>query len=248
MKPEAAILLLSGGMDSAVAAALARSQGFALYALSFRYGQRHLREIEAAQRVAQSLQVQKHLILDIPLKEIGGSALLKPAADFRGAGALGGAGAPTRTPPVPKDRSEAEMTKSIPPTYVPARNTIFLAYALAWAEVIPARHIFLGVNARDYSGYPDCRPEFVAAFEQLANLATKAGVEGEKITLHAPLIHLRKAEIVRKGIELGVEFSLTHSCYDPAPDGRACGRCDSCSLRRKGFREAGVPDPILYLG
>jgi 7-cyano-7-deazaguanine synthase len=240
--PESAIVLLSGGMDSAVAAALARSQGFALYALSFRYGQRHLREIEAAKRVAQSLPVEKHLILDIPLGQIGGSALLKPAADFRGAGA------PTRTPPVPKDRTDSEISAGIPPTYVPARNTIFLAYALAWAEVIPARHIFLGVNARDYSGYPDCRPEFVAAFEQLANLATKAGVEGEKITLHAPLIHLRKAEIVRKGIELGVEFSLTHSCYDPAPDGRACGRCDSCSLRRKGFREAGVPDPILYLG
>lgn len=240
MKPEAAILLLSGGMDSAVTGAVARSEGYQLYALSFRYGQRHLREIEAAARVAQSLQVQKHLILDIPLKEIGGSALLMSAADFRGAGA------PTRTPPVPKDRSEAEITKSIPPTYVPARNTIFLAYALAWAEAIPARHIFLGVNARDYSGYPDCRPEFVAAFEKLAHLATKAGVEGDKITLHAPLIHLRKAEIVKQGLELGVDFSLTHSCYDPAPDGRACGRCDSCSLRRKGFREAGVADPIPY--
>jgi 7-cyano-7-deazaguanine synthase len=249
---EPAIVLLSGGMDSAVAAALARSQGFALYALSFRYGQRHVREIEAARRVAQSLQVEKHLILEIPLGQIGGSALLQPAAEVSrtpsGAADHGGAADLSRAHPVPQDRTDSEISAGIPATYVPARNTIFLAYALAWAEVIPARHIFLGVNARDYSGYPDCRPEFVAAFEQLANLATKAGVEGEKITLHAPLIHLRKAEIVRKGIELGVEFSLTHSCYDPAPDGRACGRCDSCSLRRKGFREAGVPDPILYLG
>lgn len=225
---EPAVVLLSGGMDSAVAAAAARAQGFSLYALTFRYGQRHVREIESARQVARSLGVANHLILEIPLGELGGSVLLQATAW------------------VPKDRTESEIGAGIPATYVPARNTIFLAYALAWAEVIPARHIFLGVNARDYSGYPDCRPEFIRAFERLANLGTRAGVQGEPIILHAPLINFTKAEIVTKGLELGVDFSLTHSCYDPAPDGKACGRCDSCQLRRKGFRQAGVPDPVPY--
>ena len=239
-------------MDSAVTGAMARSQGYRLFALSFRYGQRHAREIEAAKRVAEWLQVEKHLVLDLPLQLIGGSALLMDASevtrapkdkkekDFRGATDS------SRESKIPKDRSDAEMSLGIPATYVPARNTIFLAYALAWAEVIPAAHIFLGVNALDYSGYPDCRPEFVDAFEQLANLATKAGVEGRKISIHAPLIRMSKAEIVKQGLKLGVDFSLTHSCYDPTPAGLACGRCDSCRLRRKGFSEAGLVDPISY--
>jgi len=251
-------------MDSAVTGAIARSEGYSRFALSFRYGQRHARELEAAKRVAEWLRVEKHLVLELPLQLIGGSALLTPAGagtrtpkdeddadfrgavDFRGATDLSRASTASSASIIPKDRTEAEMSRGIPVTYVPARNTIFLAYALAWAEVIPAGHVFLGVNARDYSGYPDCRPEFVAAFEKLANLATKAGVEGRRFTLHAPLIHLGKAEIVKQGLALGVDFSLTHSCYDPTPAGLACGRCDSCRLRRKGFREAGITDPIPY--
>jgi 7-cyano-7-deazaguanine synthase len=223
-----AIVLLSGGLDSATVLALARSGDFETYALSFRYGQRHEREVAAAQRVAQSLGAEEHRIAEIDLRLFGGSAL---TADIE----------------VPKSRSETEIEPGIPVTYVPARNTIFLSYALAWAEVLGSTDIFLGVNAVDYSGYPDCRPEFVRAFEQLANLATRAGTEeGARFRIHAPLISLSKAEIIRRGLSLGVNYALTHSCYDPTPDGLACGACDSCQLRRKGFREAGLPDPIAY--
>ncbi|HEY1583310.1 MAG TPA: 7-cyano-7-deazaguanine synthase QueC, partial [Chthoniobacterales bacterium] len=211
-----AIVLLSGGLDSATVLALARSGDFKTYALSFRYGQRHEREVAAAQRVAQSLGAEEHRIAEIDLRLFGGSAL---TADIE----------------VPKSRSETEMETGIPLTYVPARNTIFLSYALAWAEVLGSTDIFLGVNAVDYSGYPDCRPEFVRAFEQLANLATRAGTEeGARFRIHAPLISLSKAEIIRRGLSLGVNYALTHSCYDPTPDGLACGACDSCQLRRKG--------------
>jgi 7-cyano-7-deazaguanine synthase len=223
-----AVVLSSGGLDSTTVMALARAEGYALYSLSFRYGQRHALELEAAQRVAQALGAEAHRIITIDLGEIGGSAL-------------------TGTMEVPKGREESAMSAGIPVTYVPARNTIFLSYALAWAEVLEAADIFIGVNALDYSGYPDCRPEYIEAFERLANLATKAGVEGKiKFRIQAPLIRLTKAEIIRKGLALGVDYSLTHSCYDPAPDGRACGQCDSCLLRKKGFREAGISDPILY--
>jgi 7-cyano-7-deazaguanine synthase len=222
-----AVVCLSGGLDSATTLALAGSQGFELFALTFRYGQRHALEIEAAQRVAQSCGVSEHTIVDIDLRRFGGSAL---TADFD----------------VPKGRPEADMASGIPITYVPARNTIFLSFALAWSEVLGARDIFLGVNALDYSGYPDCRPEYIAAFQRMANLATKAGVEGYGITIHAPLIHLRKAEIIRLGLELGVEYSVTLSCYDPLPDGIACGQCDSCQLRRRGFGEIGLADPARY--
>lgn len=223
-----AVVLLSGGMDSATAAAIAREQGFALYALSFRYGQRHAQEIEAARRVARHLGAARHVILDLDLRAFGGSAL-------------------TGDVPVPKDRSPEEIGAGIPVTYVPARNTIFLAFALAWAEVLGAGDIFIGVNALDYSGYPDCRPEYIAAFQDLAALATRAGTEGgRRFTIHTPLIQLTKREIVERGIGLGVDYSLTLSCYDPAPDGAACGRCDACLLRLKGFRESGREDPARY--
>ncbi len=224
-----AIVLLSGGLDSATTLAIARSQDYATYALSFDYGQRHQHELEAAKKVAKSLGAREHRTVKIDNQIFGGSAL-------------------TNHVDVPKSRSEEEIGSGIPATYVPARNTIFLAHALAWAETIGAGHIFIGANAIDYSGYPDCRPEFIALFEMLANVGTKAGAEGARIQIHAPLIKLSKAEIIRKGVELQVDLSLTHSCYDPRPDGRACGECDSCQLRLKGFREAGVTDPIKYAG
>lgn len=221
-----AVVLLSGGLDSATALAVARGEGFECYALSFDYGQRHDRELESARRVAGALGARQHLVLRLDLRAIGGSALTADIA-------------------VPKSRSESEMSAGIPVTYVPARNTIFLSHALAWAEVLESSDIFIGVNALDYSGYPDCRPEYVAAFERMANLATRAGVEGSmRLRIHTPLIELSKAQIVRLGAELGVDFGLTWSCYEPQPDGRACGRCDSCLLRRKGFSEAGLRDPV----
>lgn len=222
-----AVVLLSGGIDSTTALAMAIAEGFQAYALSFDYGQRHQIETAAARRVADSLGAKEHRIAKIDLRIFGGSAL-------------------TANTDVPKKRSEAEIAHGIPVTYVPARNTIFLAYALAWTEVIFASDIFLGVNAIDYSGYPDCRPEFIEAFETLANLGTKAGVEGRRFYIHTPLIKFSKAEIIRKAVELGVDLSLTHSCYDPSPEGLACGECDSCLLRLKGFREAGIKDPIRY--
>jgi 7-cyano-7-deazaguanine synthase len=222
-----AVVLLSGGLDSATTLAIARAQGYETYALSFDYGQRHRRELEAARKIAKSLGVKEHRTVKIDNQIFAGSAL-------------------TNDIDVPKSRSEAEIGAGVPATYVPARNTIFLAHALAWAETIPAGHIFIGANAIDYSGYPDCRPEFIALFETLANVATKTGAEGARIQIHAPLLQLSKADIVRKAVELNVDLSLTHSCYDPAPDGRACGKCDSCQLRLKGFREAGVTDPIKY--
>ena len=223
-----AVVLLSGGLDSATVAAIAASEGFAVHALSFAYGQRHSIELEAARRVAKSLGVAQHRIATIDLRAFGGSAL-------------------TDEIDVPKGRSAAEMGDGIPVTYVPARNTIFLAFALAWAEVLGASDIFIGVNALDYSGYPDCRPEFIRAFEQMANLATKAGVEGrQRLAIHSPLMQMTKAQIIRRGMELGVDYGLTSSCYDPAPDGRPCGQCDSCVLRRRGFREIGIDDPLPY--
>ena len=220
-----AIVLLSGGVDSTTALAIAKSEGYDIYALSFNYGQRHAIELEAAKQIARYFQVKEHLIIDIDLRRIGGSSL-------------------TDDIEVPKDRNNAEIGGDIPITYVPARNTIFLSFAMAWAEVLGIENIFIGVNALDYCGYPDCRPEYVAAFEKMANLATKAGVEGKtQLQIKTPLIHLTKAEIIRKGIELGVDYGLTHSCYDPSESGAPCGRCDSCLLRRKGFQEAGIPDP-----
>jgi 7-cyano-7-deazaguanine synthase len=226
MKP--AVVLLSGGLDSATTLAIAQRQGYVPHALSFAYGQRHSRELEAAKRVAAALRAKEHLILTLDLQRIGGSALTGDLA-------------------VPKGRSLEEIGSGIPVTYVPARNTIFLAHALAWAEVLGAADVFFGANVRDYSGYPDCRPEYVEAFERMANLATKAGVEGKsRLTIHTPLIRMTKAEIVRTGHALGVDFSLTWSCYEPTPDGRACGLCDSCALRKKGFTEAGLTDPLPY--
>jgi 7-cyano-7-deazaguanine synthase len=223
-----AVVLLSGGVDSSTTLAIAKSEGFAIHALSFRYGQRHEVELQAAQRIASALGVDKHVIIDIDLRSFGGSAL-------------------TGDIDVPKGRSTEDMASGIPVTYVPARNTIFLSFALACAEVVGAQDVFIGVNALDYSGYPDCRPEFIAAFERLANLATKAGVEGTaRFVVHAPLITMSKREIIRAGIDLGVDYSLTLSCYDPSPKGEACGECDSCLLRRKGFLEAGLPDPTKY--
>ena len=227
MEMPKAIVLVSGGLDSAVTLALALKQGLEAHALSFDYGQRHRIEIEAARRVAESLGALDHRVAQIDLRVFGGSALTSDIA-------------------VPQNRTDEEMTAEIPITYVPARNTIFLSYALAWAEVLGVSDIFLGVNAVDYSGYPDCRPEFLRAFEQLAALATKAGVEGTRFKIHAPLLQMSKADIVRTGVELGVDFSLTHSCYAPDADGTACGQCDSCQLRLKGFREAGITDPIRY--
>jgi 7-cyano-7-deazaguanine synthase len=223
-----AVVLLSGGLDSSTTLAIALAEGFEAYALSFDYGQRHKIEIVAARRVAQSLGAREHRVVKLDHQIFAGSAL-------------------TDDVDIPKSRSDIEIAHGIPVTYVPARNTIFLSYALAWAETLEAKDIFIGVNALDCSGYPDCRPEFISGFEKLANLATKIGTEGARLRIHAPLIELSKAEIVRKAVELGVELSLTHSCYDPLPDGRACGQCDSCQLRRKGFREAGVPDPIQYV-
>ena len=224
-----AVVLSSGGIDSTTAMAIAKHEGFKIYSLSFFYGQRHVFELEAAQKVANAIAVTKHLVINIDLKQIGGSSL-------------------TDDIDVPKDRDEQEMTREIPVTYVPARNTIFLSFALAWAEVLKSSDIFIGVNAIDYSGYPDCRPEYIDAFERMANLATKAGVEGTtKIRIKTPLIRWTKAEIIQKGIELGIDYALTHSCYDPSPQGQACGRCDSCQLRKKGFKEAGVLDPTQYV-
>ena len=222
-----AVVLLSGGIDSTTTLAIAIADGYEAYALSFDYGQRHQIETEAARRVANSLDAKEHRVAKIDLRIFGGSAL-------------------TDEINVPKQRSEKEIAYGIPVTYVPARNTIFLAYALAWAEVISVSDIFLGVNAIDYSGYPDCRPEFIEAFENLANLGTKAGVEGRRFKIHTPLIKFSKANIIRKATELGVDLSLTHSCYDPSPEGLACGECDSCLLRLRGFREAGMKDPIRY--
>ena len=221
------VILLSGGIDSTTTLAIAIAEVYEAYALSFHYGQRHEVEMEAARRVAESLGAKEHRIAKIDLRVFGGSALTEDIA-------------------VPKQRSETEIAHGIPLTYVPARNTIFLAYALAWAEVIPANDIFIGINAIDYSGYPDCRPEFIDAFENLADCGTKAGVEGRRFQIHTPLIQLSKAEIIRKGVDLGVDFSLTHSCYDPTLEGLACGKCDSCLLRLKGFRGGGIPDPIRY--
>jgi 7-cyano-7-deazaguanine synthase len=218
-----AVVLLSGGLDSATALAIAREQGFECYALSMDYGQRHGAELQAARRVAESMGVKEHKIMPISLDQFGGSALTDRGIE------------------VPEEGGEG-----IPVTYVPARNTVFLSLALGWAEVLGARDIFIGVNAVDYSGYPDCRPEFIAAFENLVNLATKAGVEGERFHLHAPLIELTKAEIIQKGAALGVDYGLTVSCYQADEQGRACGRCDSCRFRTQGFREAGVADPTLY--
>ena len=230
MTKPAAVILLSGGLDSATTAAIARQQGFALYALSVDYGQRHRFELQAARRVAQALGATRHIVLSVDLAQFGGSAL-------------------TDAIDVPKDRPAEEMARGIPVTYVPARNTVLLSLALAYAEVLGADDIFIGVNAIDYSGYPDCRPEFVAAFTALANLATKAGVEGRlKFAIHAPLIRWTKAEIIRRGTDLGVDYSLTHSCYDPNPSGVSCGRCDACLLRRKGFADAGLVDPLVYSG
>jgi 7-cyano-7-deazaguanine synthase len=222
-----AVCLLSGGLDSSTCLALARREGFECYALSFDYGQRHRVELECAAKVAENLAAARHLVMRFDLREFGQSAL-------------------TSELPVPKGRSVDEMSREIPVTYVPARNTIFLSFALAWAEVLEASDIFIGINALDYSGYPDCRPEFIEAYERMANLATKAGVEGRtRITIHTPLIRLSKAGIVKLAAELGLDFRLTHSCYDPGPDGRPCGACDSCLLRRKGFEEAGIVDPLL---
>jgi len=226
-EPPKAIVLLSGGVDSTTTLAIARSRGFDVYALTFRYGQRHAAEIEAAQRVAAAVGVTRHEVIAFDLRRFGGSALTGDLA-------------------VPKGRALEEMTQAIPATYVPARNTIFLSFALAWAETLGASDIFIGVNHYDYSGYPDCRPEFIGAYQRMADLATKAGVEGRRrLTIHTPLIHMTKAEIVRTGLGLGVDYALTLSCYDPAPEG-ACGRCDACALRLKGFGEAGVTDPIRY--
>ena len=219
-----AVLLLSGGLDSYTAGAIAKSQGFTLFALTIGYGQRHARELESARDVARALGVERHLELAIDLRAIGGSSLTSGDA-------------------VPHNRDIGEA--GIPSTYVPARNTIFLSLALGWAEVVGAYDIVAGMNALDYSGYPDCRPEFIAAFERVADLGTRAGVEGARFRVHTPLIALGKADIIRRGVELGLDYGLTHSCYDPSPAGRPCGTCDSCVLRARGFREAGVPDPLF---
>jgi 7-cyano-7-deazaguanine synthase len=226
-KSDRAVVLLSGGIDSATTLAFAKHGGYRVYALSIDYGQRHRIELAAARRVATAVGVEQHLVFPIELTAMGGSAL-------------------TSNIKVPKHRPESQRSAAIPITYVPARNTIFLSVALAWAEAIGAEAIFIGANAIDYSGYPDCRPEFIEAFQKMANLATKASIEGRQIVVQAPLIHLTKAEIIRKGIELGLDYALTSSCYDPAIDGHACGACDSCLIRKKGFAEAGVLDPTRY--
>jgi 7-cyano-7-deazaguanine synthase len=223
-----AVVLSSGGLDSTTTMAIARQKGFRIYGMSFFYGQRHHIELEAAKKVADALDVEQHIVLNIDLQKIGGSAL-------------------TDRIEVPKTKDGIVPSEIIPVTYVPARNTIFLSLAMAWAEVLNSADIFIGVNAMDYSGYPDCRPEYIRAFEIMANLATKAGVEGKlRIKIHAPLLYMTKAQIIQKGIELGIDYSLTHSCYDPSPEGLACGLCDSCLLRKKGFKEAGKIDPIDY--
>lgn len=223
-----AVILLSGGLDSSTTLAIAREEGYQLYALTFRYGQKHEIEIEAARKIAAAMDVAQHVVAEIDLRLFGGSALTDNLA-------------------VPKGRTEEEMSRGIPITYVPARNTIFLSFALAWAEVLEASDIFIGVNAIDYSGYPDCRPEYIRAYENMANLATKAAVEGrQQVKIHTPLIDKTKAEIIHTGLALGVDYALTNSCYDPSPDGTACGECDACLLRLKGFAGAGVEDPIPY--
>jgi 7-cyano-7-deazaguanine synthase len=225
-----AVVLLSGGLDSTTVLAIAQGQGFSCNALSFRYGQRHEVELQSAQQVAAAAGVAAHVIADIDLRVFGGSAL-------------------TADVDVPKHDSPGELTDDIPITYVPARNTIFLSFAIAWAEVLDASDVFIGVNAMDYSGYPDCRPEYIEAYQTMANLATKSGVEGTtSLRIHTPLIDLTKAQIIQRGIDLGVDYGHTISCYDPTPEGLACGRCDSCLLRRRGFEEAGIPDPTRYLG
>jgi 7-cyano-7-deazaguanine synthase len=225
-----AVVLLSGGLDSATTLAIARSEGFQLFALTFRYSQRHQREIEAAKKVANSFEVIEHRCIDVDLAQFGGSALTDSAVE------------------VPKDRADLGKPGRIPPTYVPARNTIFLSYAIAWAEVLGAFDIFIGVNAIDYSGYPDCRAEFIMAFEKVANLATAAAVKHKgRYHIHTPIIDMTKAQIILTGTKLGVDYSLTHSCYDPDEQGRSCSRCDSCRLRLKGFAEAGLRDPIKYV-
>jgi 7-cyano-7-deazaguanine synthase len=224
-----AIVLLSGGLDSATTLAIARSEGYRCYALTFSYGQRHKQEIKSAKKIANSLEVAEHRIIEIDLSCFGGSALTDPAIK------------------VPKNRDTLDSTAQIPPTYVPARNTIFLSYALAWAEVLNAFDIFIGVNQTDYSGYPDCRAEFISAFEKTANLATAAAIEGKgRYRIHTPIINMTKGEIILAGTRLGVDYSLTHSCYDPDEQGKSCGLCDSCRLRLKGFAEAGLKDPIIY--
>ena len=223
-----AVVLFSGGLDSTTVLAIARDEGYDTYCMSFRYGQRHIVELQCAKNIAKALGVKQHTIVDIDLRTFGGSAL---TADIE----------------VPKDRSDADMSSGIPVTYVPARNTIFLSYALAYAEVLGADTIFIGVNALDYSGYPDCRPAYIEAYQTMANLATQAGVEGKtELTIRVPLIDKTKAEIIRMGARLGVDYGLTLSCYDPDAEGRACGGCDSCLLRKKGFKEAGIPDPTYY--
>ena len=228
MPSKPAIVLLSGGLDSATALAIAQREEFEAYAMSFQYGQRHAFELECAKRVAANAGVTRHVIVPIDLRAFGGSALTSDLA-------------------VPKGRSLDEMGRDIPVTYVPARNTIFLSFAIAWAETLGVSDVFIGVNALDYSGYPDSRPEFIEAFERMANLATRAGVQGgQKLNIHTPLIHLTKAQIIRRGLELGVDYSTTSTCYDPAPDGTSCGQCDACLLRLRGFAENGVADPIAY--
>jgi 7-cyano-7-deazaguanine synthase len=222
-----AVVLLSGGLDSSTVLAIAKAEGFSIFAMSFRYGQRHITELESARKVAANSGVERHIVVDIDLRQFGGSAL---TSDIE----------------VPKSRSLASMSEGVPVTYVPARNTVFLSFATAWAETIEAKDIFLGVNALDYSGYPDCRPEFIQAYEVMANLATRAGIEGKRrLKIHTPLIQLSKAQIVAKGLELGVDYSVTSSCYDPTPDGAPCGECDSCLLRAKGFAEIGRADPLV---
>lgn len=224
-----AIVLLSGGIDSTTCVAIAKSEGFEICAMSFAYGQRHHVELSASRRVAAFFSVREHRVVTIDLKAFGGSSL-------------------TSTLDVPKGRLDKKNRDEIPNTYVPARNTIFLSFALGWAEVLGCGDIFIGVNALDYSGYPDCRPEYIKAFQAMANLATRAAVEGHDLTLHAPLVNLTKAQIIRRGLDLGVDYSLTHSCYDPNPEGHACGACDSCLIRKKGFEEAGVKDVTRYVG
>ena len=227
--PQRAVVLFSGGVDSTTCLAIARAEGYDVHALTFFYHQRHRAEVEAARRVASILEVGDHMVLELPLDRIGGSALTEDLA-------------------VPRDVPPDAMKDRIPITYVPARNTIFLSLALAWAEVLGAGDIFIGVNSLDYSGYPDCRPEYIAAYEEMANLATKETVEGRlRFKIHTPLIQLTKAQIIRRGIALGLDYGITHSCYDPDAQGRACGHCDSCLLRRKGFQEAGIPDPTSYV-
>ena len=225
-----AVVLISGGLDSATCVAIAERDGFAVYGISFRYGQRHESEIASAERVAETMGVREHIIVEVDLKQFGGSALTDAIA-------------------VPKKRTVEEIGDDIPVTYVPARNTVFLSLALAWAETLGAGDIFIGVNAVDYSGYPDCRPEYIEAFERMANLATKAAIEGKQpVKIHTPLINLTKAQIIRRGLELGVDYALTTSCYDPASDGAACGACDACLLRLRGFAENGLEDPARYIG